>query len=389
MVDCRSPQPKPGLRKETNMRRLNPLILLVIPLIWPGRTVSAAEEARPAMGLEKGCLSVGGGTRAWLPNLASAADGSILCAFVQGTAPQLDSIWITSTGDAGRTWSAPVKVMAAAPNGYIADPNILATPGRVRVYATFVPDTRPPLSRSENWVAESRDGGKTWSAPSVLPIKRHYVSGKVHVPIRLADGTILMGCSWEIGAESGRGPGSEAAMVTKCGVLRSEDGGEHWQPSADVFANEPMGADEPALVELRDGRVFMIARTGGPRPYEATSTDGGRTWTQPRPSRFPGHNTPSALLRLRDGAILRVWDNSTGNRYPLVASVSTDECRTWSPPQTITSPQRDGKGNLSFQTACYPSIAQAADGSVLVVWWETGAFGSRIGYARFTRQWLN
>jgi predicted neuraminidase len=348
---------------------------------------SSSTHSVMADGLERGHLAVGGQTRAWLPNLAKLDDGTILCAYVQGTAPRLDSIWITATRDTGRRWADPVRVMQSRRDGYIADPNVLVTGGRIRLYATFVPDTQPPYSRSETWMSESTDGGKRWSDPKIVPIPRKYVSGKVHVPIRLRDGAILMGYSWETGAEQGKASGTEGNMVTKCGVLRSTDGGEHWRADGDVSVSEPMGADEPALVELTDGGVFMIARTGGRQPYEAISRDGGLSWTDLKPSRFVGHNSPSALLRLADGAILRVWDHSTTNRYPLVASVSTDECRTWSSPKTITEPTRNEQGGLSYQTACYPSIAQADDGSILVVWWETGPFGSRIGFARFPPSW--
>jgi len=352
-------------------------------------TGNATVVALAADGLELSHLPVGAKARAWLPNLAKLDDGTILCAYVQGTAPRLDSIWITATKDAGRLWSDPVRVMESRRDGYIADPNILALKGRVRVFATFVPDTQPVYSRSETWVSESRDGGRHWSEPQGVPIPRKYVSGKVHVPIRLRDGTILMGYSWEIGAEQGRPLGTESRMTTRCGVLRSTDGGGHWQPGEDVSVSEPMGADEPALVELRDGSVFMVARTGGPRPYEAISRDGGLSWADLKPSRFLGHNSPSALLRLADGAILRVWDHSDKNRYPLVASVSTDERRTWSSPKTITEPTREQGGGLSYRTACYPSIAQAQDGTILVVWWETGSFGSCVGVARFSRAWLD
>jgi hypothetical protein len=218
---------------------------------------------------------------------------------------------------------------------------------------------------------------------------RKYVVGKVHVPVTLADGTILMGYSWEIGAEEDRPAGGERRMDLKSGVLRSRDGGRTWQPGDDVHVNEPMGADEPALVVLRNGDLFMIVRTAGARPYEVRSHDGSQTWDPPQPSRFPGHNSPSALLRLQSGAILRVWDNSEKNRYPLVAAISTDECQSWSSPRTITEPTLDGTGVPSYRSACYPSLAQADDGTILVVWWETGAFGSRIGYARFGQEWLS
>jgi lysophospholipase L1-like esterase len=83
-----------------------------------------------------------------------------------------------------------------------------------------------------------------------------------------------------------------------------------------------------------------------------------------------------------------VWDNSPTNRFPLVASLSTDECETWSPPRTITEPEVDEKGELSYRTACYPSIAQADDGTAVVVWWETSAAGSNVGLARFNRAWV-
>jgi hypothetical protein len=177
-------------------------------------------------------------------------------------------------------------------------------------------------------------------------------------------------------------------MRVKAGVLRSKDNGLTWKPGADVWVDEPMGPDEPALVLLEDGDLFAIFRTGGTHPYEARSSDGGQTWSPLRRSQFEGHNAPTSLLRLKDGSILRLWDHSPKNRYPLVASISTDECATWSAPRTIVEPTRDESGKLSFETACYPSAAQADDGTIVMIWWETGDFGSRIRGARFSPAWV-
>jgi predicted neuraminidase len=343
--------------------------------------------AQPTAQLEEGYVPVGQLKYAWLPNLAKLTDGRILCAYTQGSAQRLDSIWTLSTPDAGKSWSQPVKVIDAPANAYIADPNILVVDKHATVFATVVPDTKPLYARSETWASTTQDGGKTWSKPWQVPMHRKYTSGKVHVPVKLADGTILMGYSWETTAEAGKPAGSESRSVNKAGVLLSRDGGKTWKAGGDVAVDQPQGADEPALVALRNGDIFMIVRTGGPRPYEVRSRDRGRTWTEPRPSRFDGHDTPSALLRLQDGAILRVWDNSPRTRHPLVASISTDECQTWSRPRTIAEPE-PGKAP-SVRTTCYPSIAQANEGTILIVWWETGTFGSRIGYARFNRAWLS
>lgn len=351
--------------------------------------VKQVDAARPDSNgaFETGYVPVGGMNKAWLPNVARLEDGSILCVCAIGTAPRLSAIHAVRTLDAGRTWSKPITVMQAPAPGLIADPNILVVNGRITVFATHLPSALPPFAYGEYWASTSTDLGRTWSPHTRVPRVHKYMTGKVHVPIKLRDGTILMGYSWDTNADRGKPSHNEPAMLDKAGVLRSTDGGQTWKPGEDVSVDRPMGADEPALVELKDGAVFMIVRTGGPRPFEVISRDGGKTWGTPRESDFDGHNTPSALLRLKDGAILRVWDLSTKNRYPLVAAISTDECRTWSQPQVITQPViKDGQP--SYKTACYPSAAQANDGTILIVWWETGAFGSRIGYARFARAWL-
>lgn len=371
------------MKRNTVLAMLTTVLLAAV-----SGNVAAAQAVAPARAFEKGHLAVGGQTKAWLPNLAVLDDGAILCAYVSARARPLDCIQAVRTDDAGKSWSQPVNVMPAPANGYIADPNVLVVGKRATVFATFVPDTQPPLSRSETWASSSEDGGRTWAAHVRLPPAHKYTSGKVHVPLTLSDGTIVMGYSWDVPAEQGRPTGAEQRMIARAGVLRSKDGGATWTPGGDVAVNEPMGADEPALVVLGNGDLFAVVRTGGPRPYEVRSSDGGQTWSEPKPSRFAGHNSPAALLRLRDGAILRVWDHSDRNRFPLVAAWSADECKTWSAPQTITEPAVDPLGKRSFQTAAYPSIAQARDGTILVAWWETGAFGSRIGYARFSPDWL-
>lgn len=351
-----------------------------------GASVPAA-EARGAgkAWFEARSLDTGFPNQSALPNVARSQDGTIFCAF----AVNIQSIYLTSTRDAGSTWSKPAKVMECPRAGYIADPNLLVVGHRVTVFATFVPAPSPPFAHSETLAATSEDGGRTWTKPTLLPISHKYVCGKTHVPVWLDERTVAMGYSYDLPAEEGRPGSTEGEMDLRAGVLLSHDAGTTWTPGGDVHVNVfPIGADEPALVQLRNGDLFMVVRTASPRPYETRSRDGGRTWEEPKPSRFYGRNSPTALLRLKDGSILRVWDNSPTNRFPLVASISTDECRTWSPPRTITEPKVDDNGQLSFVTACYPSIAQADDGTIVVVWWETSGGGSNIGLARFKRSWV-
>jgi len=350
-----------------------------------GASASAVQGEAEGSLFEVGHLETGFPHQSALPNLARAEDGTIFCAY----AVNVQSIYLTSTRDAGKTWAKPVKVMECPRAGYIADPNILVIGPRVTVFATFVPAPYPPFAHSDTLASSSEDGGETWSEPVVIPIPHHYVCGKVHVPVWVDEETLAMGYSYDLPAEKGEAAAGEGGMDLRAGVLLSRDGGKTWTPGGDVHVDVfPIGADEPALVRLKNGDLFMVVRTASPRPYETRSHDGGLTWDEPRPSVFQGHNSPTALLRLNDGSILRVWDNSPTNRFPLVASLSTDECATWSPPRTITEPEVDEKGELSYRTACYPSIAQADDGTIVVVWWETSAAGSNIGLARFNRAWV-
>jgi lysophospholipase L1-like esterase len=49
----------------------------------------------------------------------------------------------------------------------------------------------------------------------------------------------------------------------------------------------------------------------------------------------------------------------------------------------------DAEGKADYQRACYPSLSEGPDGTVLAVWWErTGAGVNRLGHARFNRAWV-
>ena len=68
---------------------------------------------------------------------------------------------------------------------------------------------------------------------------------------------------------------------------------------------------EPTLVEVSNGRLWMVIRTSHDTHYQSFSDDGGVTWTTPEPSRFYGTITMPTLFRLQDGRILFFWCNTT------------------------------------------------------------------------------
>jgi lysophospholipase L1-like esterase len=342
-----------------------------------------------AEGIEVVRLGAGLKGNVEIPTLGTSDGRTIYCVYSSNTR----SIWLQATRDAGRTWSKPVKVMGLPGPRYITDANILVDGRRLTVFATHVlelPDRPGRFARSVFRVAVSEDGGRSWTEQPPLPLDRNYVVGCIHAPVWLDGDTVVMGYSWDVPAQQRRPAASEGGMYLKSGVLISTDRGRTWVRGGDVEVKKrPIGADEPAVVRLSNGDLFMIVRTSYPRPYETRSRDGGRSWAPPRPSRFFGYNSPSALLRLHDGTIVRAWNNSPANRFPLVASISTDDCRTWSPPRTVTETDLLPDGSISYVRACYPTLAEAADGAILLAWWQmTAARESSVYCARLSRRWI-
>ena len=153
------------------------------------------------------------------------------------------------------------------------------------------------------------------------------------------------------------------------GTLYSDDDGETWQRSnlieapphvvdqRDKSVRWQNGATEPTVVELNDGRVWMLIRTSQNYHYQSFSADGGATWSPPEPSPFYGTLTDPTIGRLADGRLLFLWNNTTPlpefpkneftapfitqsasdgtgedmftNRDALHAALSADEGKTW------------------------------------------------------------
>lgn len=216
------------------------------------------------------------------------------------------------------------------------------------------------------WHVRSRDGGTAWETPKV--IFEGYV-GSLNNVLQLENGRIVLPFAAWIGGRP-QGPPMGANEIT---CLYSDDGGATWNPSESRltapcytdFNGSGYGACEPVLIELDNGRVYMLARTETGRLYESFSDDGAN-WEPLRPSPFLSTDAPAGLLRLHDNRILLFWNGCEkpprfngagvyGGRDALHAAISSDEGKTWRgyrevyrDPTRNESPQRSGDRGTAY-----------------------------------------
>jgi hypothetical protein len=204
------------------------------------------------------------------------------------------------------------------------------------------------------------------------------------------DGTLAMGFSWDLWAQRDTPAKSESEMNLASGVLLSKDG-IHWTPYGQlhvwlqkVTPYSTNGLAEPALVQLANGDLLMIMRTGTMFHWESRSHDGGLTWDPPRESTVIGHNDPVSVWRLEQAPseIAVAFNNSPIDRWPLSVAISADGGLPWSTSRDVATTNR--------LDVSYPSMTQAKDGAIVVLWQLELQEGVReeIHWARFSREWV-
>jgi hypothetical protein len=170
--------------------------------------------------------------------------------------------------------------------------------------------------------------------------------------------------------------------------MYSDDKGKTWQrspskltsPVYEGFNGANYGACEPSLIQLKDGRVWMLLRTQAGFMYESFSEDDGKTWSPAAPSRFHSSNSPAFQVRLNDGRLVVFWNNCDhcprlgkdgvySGRDALHSAISDDEGRTWRgyrevyrDPTRNASPPKDGDRGTA-----YPHATVTKDNKVLLV----------------------
>jgi hypothetical protein len=225
------------------------------------------------------------------------------------------------------------------------------------------------------WHTTSPDNGKSWGPLQNIEYGHSY-TGALNSVIQLNSGRILLVLSYHSSSRSTGFFVSEAVY--------SDDGGKTWRTAKNDVPVESggkageSGACEPVVVELNDGRVWMIIRTQTGYLFESFSGDGGETWSVARRTIFRASNAPAGVLRLRDGRLVMVWNNEFGppfrdgisySRQSLVMAIQ--DGKNWRGYRELVT-FGEGDNLNGYGGARYPFLVEARDGSILVPYAEDG-----------------
>lgn len=346
------------------------------------------------------------GLQGYYPRVVRLAERELLASFVASSAIESPDSHprLTRSTDGGATWTdeGPVDpsararytetgFLSAAPDGTLLclGSRWARDPARPLVHPTTL-----GMAPNEPVLRRSSDGGRSWSAPEVLP--RPYPA-----PLEIAtgltalhDGTLLFSCAtwreWDGSCPWGH-------RVTS---MRSTDGGATWHGPIDIFhdPSSRVGCWEGRIAQL--GAELLVAtcwahdwKTDADVPNRfALSRDAGRSW-QPAAA-TPVLGQTGWPLRLTDTCLLFVYNHRrppVGVRAQLAAVegdrwVTLCDGEIWSPQDRRTGEIADGQYAVTgFQFGAPSALRLSAD-SVLVVYWcvINGRAGINWARARLT-----
>ena len=346
------------------------------------------------------------------PRICVLPDGGLLGAYVSNDAHRQHVMALRSS-DGGSSWSDPEALFPLDDEaGRWAGCEVLVDRrGEIHLfllndaYTGVIDDPsgegeidRSALAarRLDIWHARGRPG--RWQPPR--RIWEGY-TGALNSVIQMDSGRILLPFSRLTGRTwARRGTGLDAFWYVgqfSSTLVYSDDSGETWLPSpAELNVHTPSiglyGGCEPVVIQLADGRVWMLIRTQLGRFYESFSTD-GIAWTPPRPSALLSSDSPAGLVRLPDGRLVLLWNKclrfpyAHGGRHVLHAAISEDEGRSWighrevvrDPLNHQPPPPRGDHGTA------YPFPTALPDGRVIMT---TGQGAGRVQVVVLEPDWL-
>ncbi len=290
-------------------------------------------------------------------SIAELAGGDLYIAYYGGDGEYADvtAVYGMRKRRGESSWSAP-KIIADTP--FYSDGNAVvwqAPDGLVWLF--YVVRFGDTWSTSRIQAKISRDGAQTWSDSFMVALDEGMmVRGR---PLLLADCDYLLPVYHETGHDKEL-VGADSTSL----FLRFDPKAKKWSASGHI--RSPKGNIQPAVAQIDDNYLVAYCRRGGGYGpgtegfvVRSESRDGGRTWSEGRDTEFPNPNAAVDFMKLKNGHLILVYNNSGTERDPLTVAVSTDSDKTYPYRRDIAVGPHD---------YAYPYFIQAADGKIHLVY---------------------
>lgn len=263
------------------------------------------------------------------------------------------------SADNGETWSAPRPIYDGPGPGKPSSNGVIVRTREGIVVFVYIDIEGFKWAWDDNlhqaaedvslnvWTIRSEDEGLTWSGRQ--QIFDGYCGALIHM-IQTSTGEIVVPIQRLLHDPDRHGI---------C-VYVSADSGETWRHSNIIDLGghgHHDGAMEPTLVELSDGRLWLLIRTNLGKFWSAYSSDKGLSWRVLKPTDIDASSAPAAMIRLASGRLALVWnrfypegtasyplrggDNNfssvatSWHREEVSLAFSKDDGETWSEPVVI------------------------------------------------------
>jgi len=242
------------------------------------------------------------------------------------------------SGDRGKSWSLRYEPLIAneARQNVMSVSLVRLPEGEIALFYLRKngPEDCVPVLRI------SKEEGRNWSdAVSCVTEDGYYVLNNDRA-VLLKSGRLMLPLARHAKGGAKRGPRGTVVFSY------SDNGGRTWKRSTTELEGPEQsrsGLQEPAIVELKDGSLMMLARTDQGCQFRSYSKDDGVTWSPAEATDILSPLSPASIARIpTTGDLLLVWNDHENvdeahkaKRTPFRVAVSQDEGKTWIHKKTL------------------------------------------------------
>ncbi len=228
-----------------------------------------------------------------------------------------------------------------------------------------------PFYHAQTFYRRSVDDGRTWGDQLLMTPAGGSNLGHNDKLVQLTSGRLV----FPVEHEEDETGDDHAGYISYC--FYSDDDGYSWKMSANVIDLRPVEAQEPHVVELKDGSLLMLLRTYNGVLARARSTDRGESWSKGELVEGLKISPNSSAINVQripgkgDLLLLRSTSGEAGRRTPFVSAISDDDGLTWTHERVIQGDPSDDYG--------YPSVTFVEGRALVLYHARDGLHVARIG----------